>query len=127
MKTQVEDLRRASTGTAQGVISSALLGSVNVPLAPFREQRRIVAKIDGLTARTTRARTDLARIPALVVKYKARIMELGTSGELTRDWRATRDLSKGATVRLGSVVKKSQLRNFSEIIQTRRSPSPTHG
>ena len=98
-------LEANAKGTAQKGVYLKALSSMPIPLPSFPEQKRIVAKIDSLTARTTRAHTDLARIPALVAKYKTRIMELGTSGELTRDWRATRDLSKGATVRLGSVAK----------------------
>ena len=112
LKTQVEDLRRASTGTAQGVISSAMLGSVNVPLAPLREQRRIVAKIDGLTARTTRARTDLARISALVAKYRSAVLELAFSGRLTADFR---DDGKDAAHGLPVSWNIRLLREISEI------------
>lgn len=87
MKTQIEDMRRGSTGTAQAVISSAMLASVAVPLAPLPEQKRIVAKVNGLTARTARARTDLDRIPTLIARYKQRLLALAFSGELTADWR----------------------------------------
>ncbi|WP_421415323.1 restriction endonuclease subunit S [Agrobacterium tumefaciens] len=76
-----------------------------LPLPPFAEQNRIVAKIDSLIDRTTRARDSLGRIPAMVAKYKARILELATSGTLTRDWRFARNLPKWKRVNLGSVAK----------------------
>ncbi len=58
-----------------------------IPLAPLPEQRRIVAKLDGLTARTARARKELDRIPTLIARYKQRLLALAFSGELTAGWR----------------------------------------
>lgn len=60
-----------------------------IALPPLPEQQRIVAKVDGLAARITRARKELDRIPALLAQYKVRLLELGASGELTRDWRGS--------------------------------------
>ena len=58
-----------------------------VALPPLPEQRRIVAKVDGLTARTARARKELGRIPTLIARYKQRLLALAFSGELTAGWR----------------------------------------
>lgn len=56
-------------------------------LPPIPEQRRIVAKVDGFTARTARARKELDRIPTLIARYKQRLLALAFSGELTAGWR----------------------------------------
>lgn len=53
-----------------------------IPLAPIAEQRRIVEKVDSLTTRTARARKELDRIPALISRYKQRLLALAFSGEL---------------------------------------------
>jgi type I restriction enzyme, S subunit len=58
-----------------------------IPLPPLPEQRRIVAKVDGLTARTARARKELDRIPTLIARYKQRLLALAADGLLTRIWR----------------------------------------
>lgn len=58
-----------------------------VALPPLPEQRRIVAKVDGLTARTARARKELDRIPTLIARYKQRLLALAAEGLLTRNWR----------------------------------------
>ncbi len=64
-----------------------------IPLPPLPEQRRIVAKIDGLTARTARARADLARIPTLIARYRVTVLTLAFSGKLTADWRTKQGTS----------------------------------
>lgn len=63
-----------------------------IPLPPLPEQRRIVGKVDGLTARTARARKELDRIPTLIARYKQRLLALAFSGDLTAGWRADHGL-----------------------------------
>ena len=75
-----------------------------IPLAPLPEQRRIVAKVDGLTARTARARKELDRIPTLIARYKQRLLALAFSGELTAGWRRERGGEFGKEVALGDVA-----------------------
>jgi type I restriction enzyme, S subunit len=58
-----------------------------VPLPPLAEQRRIVAKLDAMNAKSARARTELARIETLVSRYKQAVLSKAFSGELTREWR----------------------------------------
>lgn len=53
-----------------------------VALPPLPEQRRIVAKVDGLTARSARARKELDRIPTLIARYKQRLLAQAFNGEL---------------------------------------------
>ncbi|MCA3694387.1 restriction endonuclease subunit S [Aquidulcibacter sp.] len=75
-----------------------LVNQINLKIAPIEEQRRIVAKVDRLMARTTRARKELDRIPTLIARYKQRLLALAFSGELTADWRDTSaQVNKGAT------------------------------
>ncbi|MDO6726247.1 restriction endonuclease subunit S [Cognatishimia sp. 1_MG-2023] len=83
-----QDLIEMGQGGAQPNISQQILKPVPFPLPPIPEQKRIVAKVDGLTARTARARTDLDRIPTLIARYKQRILALAFTGELTAGWRS---------------------------------------
>ncbi|MCP2080858.1 UNVERIFIED_ORG: type I restriction enzyme S subunit [Methylorubrum zatmanii] len=46
-----------------------------VPLAPVDEQRRIVAKIDRLSAKSKRCRDQLDHIPKLVQRYKQAVLD----------------------------------------------------
>jgi type I restriction enzyme S subunit len=70
-----------SNGVAQPNLSSGNLGRFTLPLPPLAEQKRIVAKLDALNAKSARARTELARIEILVSRYKQAILGQVFSGE----------------------------------------------
>jgi type I restriction enzyme S subunit len=73
--------------TAIPMLTISRLNEIRLCIAPLPEQRRIVAKIDGLTARTARARKELDRLPTLIARYKGAVLALAFSGRLTQDWR----------------------------------------
>lgn len=79
-----------ASGTTFMELSGARVAELAVPIAPLPEQRRVVAKVDGLTARTARARKELDRIPTLIARYKQRLLALAFLGELTAGWRKER-------------------------------------
>lgn len=56
-------------------------------LPPLAEQRRIVAKLDTLTARLTRARTELDRVTAMAKAMRSATLASAFSGTLTRNFR----------------------------------------
>ena len=56
-----------------------------VALPPLAEQKRIVAKLDALSARSARAREALDRIETLVKRYKQAVLSKAFSGELTKN------------------------------------------
>ncbi|MEZ2329996.1 restriction endonuclease subunit S [Mesorhizobium sp. RCC_202] len=73
----------------RGITRSGLglddIGSVEVPLPPAEEQRRIVAKLDALVAHIARAKTELDRVPALADRQRLAILRAGMSGSLTSE------------------------------------------
>ena len=85
---------------------------LDIALPPLPEQRRIVAKVDGLAARTARARKELDRIPTLIARYKQRLLALAFSGELTggtEGWR-TATIGDLADTQLGKMLDKAKNR-----------------
>lgn len=66
------------------------IGEFEFGLPPLPVQRRIVAKLDSLFARTKAAREELARVPKLVERYKQAVLEKAFRGELTAEWRRTK-------------------------------------
>ncbi|ASQ04915.1 type I restriction endonuclease subunit S [Sinorhizobium meliloti] len=79
---------RSMTGAVgQRRVPKQFLEATVLALPPVAEQKRIVAKLDALNAKSARARTELARIETLVVRYKQAVLTKAFSGELTREWR----------------------------------------
>lgn len=56
------------------------VGNYEIPLPPLPEQRRIVSKLDALSARSSTVSTHLNAINKLVERYKAGVLGLELSG-----------------------------------------------
>lgn len=78
-----------ASGTTFKELSGSRMAQLPIPIAPKDEQRRIVAKLDGLLARSKNARDELAHIPMLVARYKKAVLAAAFRGNLTADWRAS--------------------------------------
>lgn len=72
-----------ASGTTFLELSGARFADLTVPLPPLSEQRRIVAKLDVLTARTARARAALDRVPDIAALYRKAVLSAAFRGELT--------------------------------------------
>lgn len=101
----ITEISKSQDGTLYPAVTDKDVFEAGIRLAPVPEQRRIVAKVDGLTARTARARKELDRIPTLIARYKQRLLALAFSGELTAGWRAAKVLSDAKEVALVDVAK----------------------
>lgn len=64
-------------------------GKISVPLPPVAEQRRIVAKLDVLTARLARARAAADAAEKLIEPFGRGLLISAVTGELTKDWRVS--------------------------------------
>lgn len=82
-----------SHGVGRTRITLTAFRAAPVPLAPSGEQRRIVEKIDALSARSKRARADLDRVEALAARAKQAVLAAAVRGHLTDDWRQSRSES----------------------------------
>ncbi|WP_207461531.1 restriction endonuclease subunit S [Azospirillum sp. SYSU D00513] len=66
----------SKAGTTVASISSDRLSDFGIPVPPSNEQRRIVEKIEALTARSRRARESLDALPALIDRYRQSIFSI---------------------------------------------------
>lgn len=80
-------LRDESRGGALQNVSLENVRNIKLPLPPLNEQRRIVARIDELTARSKSAREALQAIPPLLEKFRQSVLAAAFRGDLTAEWR----------------------------------------
>ncbi len=74
-------------GVTRQALTKEMIENFDIPLPPLPEQRRIVEKIEALTARSRRAREALDSLPALIDRYRQSILAAAFRGDLTVDWR----------------------------------------
>jgi type I restriction enzyme S subunit len=68
-------------------INQEALSAIPVPVPPFAEQQRIVAKVETLLAHVNAAREQLARGQAILKRFRQSVLAAACSGRLTADWR----------------------------------------
>lgn len=69
-----DDIRKFGEGSTHTTIYFPEVKAFHIDLPPVAEQRRIVTKIDSLSAKSKRARDHLDRIPKLVGKLKSNLI-----------------------------------------------------
>ncbi|MDA1274279.1 MAG: restriction endonuclease subunit S [Verrucomicrobia bacterium] len=63
---------------------------LQIPIAPLPEQQRIVAKLTELLGKVDASQQRLAKIPALIKRFRQSVLAAACSGRLTADWREER-------------------------------------
>jgi type I restriction enzyme, S subunit len=118
----VEHAHHHSSGVQLPRVSFEKLGQIRFPLPPLAEQRRIVARVEALLGRVQAARARLAKVPALLKRFRQSVLAAACSGELTGDWREEHRPSESASDLLHRLAVERQKR-WSNVVKTRyKSP-----
>lgn len=78
----IDEISQSQDGTLYPAVKDEDVLGGPIPLPPLPEQKRIVRKLDTLSARTTTARTYLTAIAKLVERYKTGVLSQELSGVL---------------------------------------------
>ncbi len=84
---RAEAEKQMTGAVGQRRVPRAYLEQLAFPLPPLAEQRRIVEKLDKLTARIRAAKGNLAEVQTLASRTKQATLAAAFQGELTADWR----------------------------------------
>lgn len=76
-----------ASGTTFLEISGKKFSLIPIPLAPTREQHRIVAKIEELFTKLDAGIKELRHAQSQLKRYRQSVLNAAVTGELTKDWR----------------------------------------
>ena len=76
-----------SAGIAVPNVNASKLASLEMPLAPLAEQRRIVAKLEKLLNQVDACQQRLEKMPTLLKRFRQSVLAAACSSRLTADWR----------------------------------------
>ncbi|MGE5610365.1 MAG: restriction endonuclease subunit S [Bacillota bacterium] len=112
-------------GTAQPNLSAAALKRFNVPLAPLREQDRIIAKVEELFSDLDAGVAALERVRANLKRYRAAVLKAAVEGRLTEAWRRRNPPAESADKLLARILadrrkkwEEDQFRRYAEAGKT---------
>jgi type I restriction enzyme S subunit len=102
------------------------LASFPIMLPPRVEQDLIVAKLHSVFARASRARKASNRALDRIKNYVTSVIDAGTAGDFTRDWRDTHDSSTSHSLAKMSSVVRAAHQSASEKERPRRRTPATN-
>jgi type I restriction enzyme S subunit len=76
-----------ASGTTFKELSGSVLGDLFFPIAPLREQRWIVSRIDELFTEIAEGEAALERARKSLNTWRRALLKAAVTGELTREWR----------------------------------------
>lgn len=113
--------RRQAEEACHGIgrlrMNMADMRALLVPVAPEREQNRIVAKIETLNARSRAARDALEQVPLLLERFRQSVLAAAFRGDLTAEWRRQHPDVEPASVlleRIRAVRRRAWGRRYEE-------------
>ena len=108
-------------GTTVCSIDFSKLKAYEIPVAPLNEQRRIVAKIEELTARSRNAKQALDAIPPLLERFRQSVLAAAFRGDLTKQWRQQNPNTEPASELLKRIRQERRHRWEQDYLQTQKA------
>ena len=105
------DARHGMQGAAgQLRVPKTWLEKVRIPVAPLREQRRIVAKIEDLFDKLDVGVAALKRAKEKLESYRASVLKAAVDGRLTEQWRKENPPKESGEELLASILAERRKR-----------------
>lgn len=104
---QIEGGKR---GIGQPNVNANILRQLRLPVAPFDEQRRIIAKLEELLSDLDAGVAALERARQNLKRYRAAVLKAAVEGKLTEDWRAAHPVVEPAAKLLERILTERRQR-----------------
>ena len=104
------------TGSAQPQITIENLNELEIPIAPFSEQNRIVSKLDAVMQKVESNKERLEKIPKILKRFRKSVLIDAYTGKLSKDWREKNTSKLSPKKSINAVISTSIHRKRSKII-----------
>lgn len=106
-------MRDKERGGGMHNISLEDVKEMQLLVPPLAEQRRIVAKLETLLGKVDASQQRLAKLPALLKRFRLSVLAAACSGRLTNDWR-------GSAAREGELPESWTLKKLFDICRPKQ-------
>jgi type I restriction enzyme S subunit len=100
-----------TAGIAVPNVNASKLASLVLPLAPFAEQSRIVARLEKLLGKVGTCQRRVAKIPVHLKHFRQAVLAAACSGRLTADWREENETTEDAAALLNRMQAERRERS----------------
>jgi len=115
-------LTELDTSTAIPGLNRNELYDQHLPLSPLPEQKRIVAKLEGLLTRVNTTKERLAEVSMVLKRFRQAVLAAACSGRLTADWREKQSYIQHAKDLLLSIL--AERRQFMQESNPKKRGAP---
>lgn len=92
--------------SAQDGFNKDDLEEIELPVAPYNEQKRIVEKLEKLLGKVEAAKERLDKVPVILKRFRQSVLAAACSGKLTTDWRHENSKEISPIEYLGELVQR---------------------
>lgn len=103
---QQRKINSIQVGVTRQALTKDMVLRFELPLPPFGEQKRIVAKIEELFSDLDAGVAALNRAKANLKRYRAAVLKAAVEGKLTEEWRAKHPAKEPASALLERILKE---------------------
>jgi type I restriction enzyme S subunit len=102
-----QQIKKGQLGIGQPNVNSQALSKVEIPLAPFNEQERIIGRFEELFACLDAGVEGLRKVKTQLKRYRQAVLKYAFEGKLTEEWRKTHgDQTEPATKLLEQITQE---------------------
>jgi len=109
------EIEQMGSGSTFMELSGARCREIPIVFPPLAEQKRIVAKVEELLGRVNAARARLAKLPAILKRFRQSVLAAACSGQLTADWRDGQSSLEPAGALLERIMANRRKRHRAEL------------
>jgi len=103
----IQQFKRNTKGTTRPRVNLKFMRSLQLPIAPYEQQKHIVTKIEELFSHIDAGIEALKKSQQLLKQYRQSVLKAAVTGELTKEWRkANKNKLEPASQLLERILKE---------------------